>query len=112
MASNVDTAEKIIRIFAAASARENRVWMTYKALAEALDRPGQQRLLQGALDMTRELCRERGLPDLGVCIVSESSIRAGTLLPAQGAIQKYGGIPAIRSAQAKVICFDWAPLSS
>ncbi|WP_090110936.1 hypothetical protein [Limimaricola pyoseonensis] len=108
MASNAETAEQIIRIFAVVSVRENRVWMTYKALAEALGRPGQQRLLQGALDVVRDICRDRGLPDLAVCIVSEDSVKAGTLLPASGAIQKYGGIPAIRRAQAEVLCFDWA----
>ena len=108
MATNVETAEQIIRIYAAVSTHENRVWLTYKELAEALGRPGQQRLLQGALDLTRELCMGRGLPDLAVFIVSEESVRAGTLLPATNALSKYGGIHAIRKAQSEVLYFDWS----
>jgi hypothetical protein len=104
------TADEIIRILAKTFSVERRVWLTYGELAEHLGRPDQGNLLQQPLDRARELCRERDVPEAPVLVVSKDSVINGTLLPAEGAIEKYGGVRAIREEQTKVILYDWSKL--
>ena len=110
MASVADTAEQMLTLFVEMAVRDRRCVITYKDMAAKLGRKGQQNLLQQPLDRARELCRERGLPEFPVMVISQAALESGTLLPADGAIDKYGGVAEIRRLQAEVMQFDWSTL--
>jgi hypothetical protein len=77
-------------------------------MATAIGRPGQHRLLGAPLDAVRDLCKERGWPDIATVVVTKDSLVDGTLRPSPQALEKYGGWPGLREEQARVIAFDWS----
>jgi hypothetical protein len=108
MATNGETAEAIVAAFLAAAQDTGRVLWSYADLATAIGRPGQHRLLGAPLDVVRDLCVERGWPDIATVVVTKDSLVDGTLRPSQQALEKYGGWPELRREQARVIAFNWA----
>jgi hypothetical protein len=108
MASSRETAEVIIDVFLARAREKDRVLWSYGDLASAIGRPGQHRLLGGPLDEVRNLCKERGWPDIATVVVTKDSLLDGTLRPSPQAVEKYGGWPGLRHEQARAIDFDWA----
>lgn len=72
--------------------------------------PGQHRLLGGPLDAVRDLCAERGWPDISTMVVNKDTLSDGTLMPSQAAVEKHGGPLGLRREQAQVITFDWGKL--
>ena len=108
MGKNDDLAEQILRTYAEASVNEGVIFMTYGDLAKRLGRPGQHRLLGDPLDRLRNLCAERGLPDVATMIVDKPSLHAGTVEPSARALEKYGGWFDLRAEQARVISYDWS----
>lgn len=110
MATNRDTAEAIFAAYVTARKTSDVVFLSYGALAERIGRKGQGRLLAAPLDLVRELCQSRELPDLATVIVSQESLKDGTLMPAPNAAGKYGDWVGLRKEQARVMAFDWTSL--
>ena len=108
MPTNRETAEVIVRAYMEGAATGRRTFWSYGDIATLVGRKGQSNLLGGPLDEVRLLCRERGWPDIGAVIVTKPSLLDGTLLPSAPALEKYGGLNELRSAQANVISFDWS----
>jgi hypothetical protein len=108
MASNSEHAESIIAAYTQLRRSTDCVFLTYGQLATLIGREGQHRLLAGPLDLVRELCKKRGLPDIATVVVSKDSLADGTLMPSPGALEKYNGWRGLREEQARVICWDWA----
>ena len=108
MATNRETAEAIVDVFLTRERDHGRILWSYGDLATALGRPGQHRLLGGALDELRQLCEERGWPDIATVVVTKDSILDGTLRPSPQAVEKYGGWPGLRREQARVIERNWS----
>ena len=111
MATNEEIAEDIIRIYAAAHTNDGIVFLTYGELAKRLGREGQHRLLGGPLDLVREICRRRNLPDIATVIVDKASLQDGSMKPSPKALDKYGGWSGLRAEQARVLTFDWSSQS-
>ena len=111
MATNQETAEQVIKVFVKAATTESRIIWTYGDLATAIERPGEHRLLGAALDIVRQLCVERGIPDVATVVVSKTSLLDGTLKPTDSALNKYNGWQGLREEQAKVFQFDWLSLA-
>jgi hypothetical protein len=108
MTTNRETAETILAVFLAAARDSGRILWSYSDLATAIGRPGQHRLLGAPLDEVRRLCEEREWPDIATVVVTKDSLLDGTLRPSPQALEKYGGWPGLRRAQARVIEFDWS----
>lgn len=107
MPTNVEHAERIISAYIELRRTTDQVFLTYGQLADLIGRTGQQRLLGAPLDVVRELCKARGLPDIATVIVSKDSLTDGTLKPASEAIEKYNGWHGLRAEQARVMAWDW-----
>lgn len=101
MATNTEIAQELLKQFVSGD-RQDRVLWTYGDMAVAIGRSGQHRLLGAPLDALRELCVEKGLPDIATVVVSKGSLTDGTLKPSPKAIDKYGGWPGLRKEQARV----------
>ena len=93
--------------------------LTYSDLARRL---GMSKMngqgLNSYLIEAAPLCAERGLPNVGVFVVSQASLQAGQPLPAEGSFSdsfyaKTGlardDVPA---EQARVLAFDWATVAA
>ena len=108
MPSNLDHAESIIAAYIALRRSSDQVFVSYGQLATLIDRQGQHRLLGGPLDLVRELCERRGLPDIATVVVSRESLADGTIKPSAEAVVKYNGWNGLRAEQARVIAWDWS----
>jgi hypothetical protein len=108
MTTSRETAEAIIDAFLAAARDTGRILWSYADLATAIGRSGQHRLLGAPLDVVRDLCVNRGWPDIATVVVTKDSLVDGTLRPSPQALEKYGGWPELRREQARVIAFDWS----
>ena len=106
MATNTEIAQELYKQFVD-GARLGRVLLTYGDMAAAIGRAGQHRLLDAPLDALRELCVEKGLPDIATVVVSKDSLTDGMLKPSRKAIDKHGGWPGLRKEQATVMTVDW-----
>ena len=106
MATNTEIAQELYKQFVDC-ARQGRVLWAYGDMAVAIGRAGHRRLLGAPLDTLRDLCVEKGLPDIATVVVSKDSLTGGTLKPSPKAIDKHGGWPGLRKEQARVMTFDW-----
>lgn len=107
MASNIDQAKRIVQIYTEMRQTTETVFLSYKDLAIHLGRPGEHRLLGGPLDLVRDLCDHRHIPDVATMIVSKASLLDGTVQPSKGAVEKYGGWPDLRKEQARAMAHKW-----
>jgi alkylated DNA nucleotide flippase Atl1 len=108
MATNTELAVEILAAYVNVRKTGHQVVLTYGDMAKLIGRPGQQRILGGALDALRKYCEDLEIPDVATVVVNKESLLDGTLLPSQQALEKYGGWPGLRKQQAKVISFDWS----
>lgn len=108
MPSNEEHAESIIAAYTRLRQSTDQVFVTYGQLATMIGRDGQHRLLGGPLDLVREICKLRGLPDIATVVVSEESLADGTIKPTAAGLAKYNGWTALRAEQARVIAWDWS----
>lgn len=107
MASNHEHAERIIQVYIEMRRTSEIVFISYKDLAIRIGRPGEHRLLGGSLDLVRDICRTRNIPDVATMVVSKNSLLDGTLQPSQDAVAKYGGWPELRQEQARAMAHHW-----
>ena len=107
MPSNMDHAEAIIESYIMHRRDGGSVFMTYSEIAEAIGRKGEHRLLGVPLDLVRESCAKRGLPDIATVIVSKASFKMGTFEPSQRAMAKYDGWPGLKAEQERVRNWIW-----
>lgn len=108
MPTNQEWADEIIQVYIDLRCQENDiVFLTYKDLAIRLGRPGQERLLAGPLDIVREECQKRQIPDVATMVVSKESLVSGEVKPSTKAASKYNDWTSLRQEQARAISFDW-----
>ncbi|MFW8634373.1 hypothetical protein [Cribrihabitans pelagius] len=107
MATNEYWAKRIISEYVKLRQSSDKVLVTYGELAESIGRKGEHRLLGNPLDLVRAICEQANLPDVTTVVVDQQSLRTGEISPSPKALEKYGGWPGLRAAQARVLAFDW-----
>lgn len=107
MPTNHDHAEAIIQTYATRRRNGGSVFMSYAEMADAIGRKGEHRLLGGPLDLVRDICVARGLPDIATVIVSKESLKSGACEPSKKAVEKYKGWPSLKAEQERVRNWNW-----
>lgn len=107
MATNAEIAETIIETYVNLRRTGETVFVTYGTLADLIGRPGQQFLLGAPLDLVRDKCASRGMPDIASVIISQESLLNGSVAPSGKAQEKHGGWPGLREQQARVLAYNW-----
>lgn len=105
--TNEEWAQAIFAAYVAATRKGKFVW-TYGDMAKATGRSGQHRLMGPALDLVRERCTARGVPDCATLIVTQDALNDGSIRPSQAALKKHSGWAELRKEQAACLTFDWS----
>lgn len=108
MATNEYWAKRILSEYVKLRQSSERVLVTYGDLAEIIGRKGEHRLLGSSLDLVRQICEQKNLPDVATAVVDVLSLKVGEIKPSAKVLEKYGGWPGLREEQARVLAFDWS----